>query len=282
LLLLVAIWLGDQRDVIWFICALLAANLAVLLYRITAIRWDQFACSPLQTGSLLKTGIAFWLTSIVAILRENAARLLLVFLLGPTSLGLFVVAFTASAAHLNVSKSVNLIIFSRSAFQARENALRDAARFFRIMGIMNFALSLLMVSGMPFLITLIYGNSFSESTIPAIMLLVAQYFLSQGGILDEALRGQGKPYVGLVGLLAGVAAFGMLGYFLASPFGLVGVAFASIAGQFVYAIWMMLAFSRFSNEIRLIPILEDISDLANVLKTTKRGVLNSLPRRFGP
>lgn len=274
LVLLVAIWVAGLSDVIWFVYALLAANLAVLVYRVAVIRWDQIAGPSSARGGLFQTGISFWITSIVGILRENAARLLLMFLLGPASLGLFVVAFTASAAHLNVSKSLNLIIFSRSAALHGEHALQDAARFFRLMGIVNFALSLLMVAGMPVLIWLVYGSKFSESVIPAMMLLVAQYFLSQGGILDEALRGQGRPYVGLGGLLVGIAAFAALGWFLAKPFGLLGVAFASIGGQFVYWLWMMIVFRRIGTGIRLLPMFEDISELIRLFNEMKRGLMN--------
>jgi O-antigen/teichoic acid export membrane protein len=274
LVLLVAIWMSGLRDVIWFIYALLAANLAVLAYRVAVIRWDQIGDHATAPSRLFQTGISFWITGIVGILRENAARLLLMFLLGPASLGLFVVAFTASAAHLNVSKSLNLIIFSRSAALQGEHALQDAARFFRLMGIVNFVLSMLMVAAMPVLIWIIYGSKFSESVIPAMMLLLAQYFLSQGGILDEALRGQGRPYVGLVGLIAGVAAFAALGWFLAKPYGLVGVAAASIGGQLIYWLWMMMAFRRIGDGIRLLPVLEDISELIRLFKEMKRGLMN--------
>lgn len=274
LVLLIAIWLAGLRDVIWFIYALLGANLAALAYRIVVIRWDQIANHVPPPGHLFQPGISFWITSIVGILRENAARLLLMFLLGPASLGLFVVAFTASGAHLNVSKSLNLIIFSRSAALQGELALQDAARFFRLMSIVNFALSMLMLAAMPVLIWIIYGSNFSESVIPAMMLLLAQYFLSQGGILDEALRGQGRPYVGLVGLIAGVAAFAALGWILANPYGLVGVAAASIGGQLVYWLWMMMAFRRIGNGIRLLPVLEDISELIRLFGEMKRGLMN--------
>lgn len=274
LVLLVVIWLAGLRDVIWFVYALLAGNFTVLAYRVAVIRWDQFADQAPALGNLFQTGIAFWITSIVGILRENAARLLLIFLLGPASLGLFVVAFTASAAHLNVTKSLNLIIFSRSAALHSAHALQDAARFFRLMGIVNFALSLLMVAGMPVLIWLIYGSKFSESVIPAMMLLVAQYFLSQGGILDEALRGQGRPYVGLGGLLVGVVAFAVLGWFFAKPFGLLGVAAASIGGQFVYWLWLTLSFRRIGEGIRLLPMFGDLIELSRLFKEIKRGLMN--------
>ncbi|MEY4386700.1 MAG: hypothetical protein RLY20_1983, partial [Verrucomicrobiota bacterium] len=167
LLLLVGLWLAGVREVVWFLAALLAANFAVLAYRLAVMTRAVTPDAAPANGELFRTGLPFWITGIVAVLRENAERLLLMFMLGPAPLGLYVVAFTASGAHLNISKSLNLIVFSRSAALETKHALNDGARFFRLMGVMNLVFGMAMVAVMPLFIWIIYGNKFSDSVMPA-------------------------------------------------------------------------------------------------------------------
>ncbi len=278
LLLLLALWWAGVRDVVWFLGALLAANLAVLAYRLSVVRWHQSGNDEeaADDRGLFRTGLPFWITGIVAVLRDNAERLLLMFLLGPAALGLYVAASTASAAHLNVSRSLNLIVFSRAASLKGQHAFSDAARFFRLMGLMNFILGLGMVAGMPLLIRVIYGPEFTNALLPAMMLVAAQYFVSQGAILDEALRARANPLIGLGGMLVGSAVFAAVGYALTGPFGLLGVAGASIAGQLAYSIWMITAFRKASGGLRLVPGRADFAELGLRFRETKQ----FLVRRF--
>lgn len=280
LLLLLALWAAGIREVAWFVGALLAANLAVLAYRFAVVRWEHTAPAP--AAGLFRDGLPFWATGIVAVLRDNAERLLLMFLLGPAALGLYVVAFTASGVHLNVSRSLNLIVFARGAALQPEHALPDAARFFRLMGVLNLTLGLCMVAGMPLLIWFIYGTEFTGSIVPAMLLIAAQYFLSQGAILDEALRARSNPLVGLVGMVLGMSVFAAAGGVLAGRFGLLGVAGASIAGQLTYWGWMVVAFRRASGGLRLVPGRADFADLARIVRETKRSLLNRFAPRPAP
>jgi len=278
LLLLIVFWV-DVRDAVWFIAALLAANLAVLAYRLSVVRWHFPGSAPVAPSDLFRTGLPFWITGIAAVFRDNAERLLLMFLLGPVALGLYVVAFTASAAHLNVSRSLNLVAFSRAATLLENHALHDAARFFRLMGVMNSLLGLGMVAAMPALIWLIYGQAFSGSVVPAMLLVTAQFFLSQGGILDEALRARARPMIGLGGMLVGMTVFAGVGCTLARPFGLLGVAMASISGQVAYCVWMIVAFRRAGKGLRLVPSRSDFAELTRIFRDTMLSVTNRLGAR---
>jgi O-antigen/teichoic acid export membrane protein len=277
LVLLLGLWVAGIRDVVWFVAALLAANFAVLAWRLLVVQWRQTRAS--SSAGLFRDGLPFWATGIVAVVRDNAERLLLMFLLGPVALGLYVVAFTASGVHLNVTRSLNLIVFARGAALNPEHALPDAARFFRLMGLLNLTLSLGMVLGMPLLIGLVYGRGFSNSVVPAMLLVAAQFFLSQGAILDEALRARSKPLAGLVGMVLGMAVFATAGVLLAREHGLLGVAGASIAGQFAYWTWMVMTFRRASDGLRLVPDRADVADLVRILRETRRSMMGRLALR---
>jgi O-antigen/teichoic acid export membrane protein len=262
LVLLLLLWCLKLRQVAWFLGALLAANAAVLLYRLAVVRWAVVSdVNPVSPSRLVRDGMPFWITGIVLVLRDNAERLLLMFLLGPVALGLYVVAFTASGVHLNVSKSLNLIVFARSAAQIHDLALADAARLFRLMALLNIALGVAMIAGLPLLIRIVYGPRFGASVLPAMLLVTSQGLLSQGAILDEALRAQAKPFIGLACVLLGMATFAGFGILLAGHYGLVGVASAAIAGQVAYCGAIVIATKRLVPGIQICPSASDVGQL---------------------
>lgn len=264
LVLLLAATALSLHKVSWFILALIFANLAVLGYRLAVVEWRQPRGPHIALPDLAKKGLPFWITGIAAVFRDNAERLLLLFLLGPTALGFFVVASTASGMHLNISRSLNVITFSRAANLQGRHALLDAARLFRLLGVLNLLVSLGMLAAMPLLIWVVYGSAFSDSIVPGLLLLAAQYFLSQGAILDEALRAKANPLAGLGGMLVAMACFALAGLLLARPFGLAGVACASIIGQAAYCGWMILRFRRAAHEARLVPSWSDVRELRRI------------------
>jgi O-antigen/teichoic acid export membrane protein len=274
--LLCLLWILGVRKVEWFLSALLAANLAVLLFRFSRIQARPATGSnnPIQLTGLVQNGLPFWVTDCVFVMRENAERLLLMCLLGPTALGLFVVSVTAAGAHLTVTKSLNLVIFSRSAALAKSHALKDAAQVFRIMSLVNLVCSLGMVAVQPLLIPLIFGHKFAPAIPAAALLVAAQFFQSQGSVLHEALRGQSRPFIGLTAALLGMAIFGGSGYWLAGKWGLVGVATGSILGQVAYCGFLMIALKRLEPQARLLVTREDGKRLIKILSETKAGLLN--------
>jgi O-antigen/teichoic acid export membrane protein len=278
LAMLCLLWIFGVRKVEWFLAALLTANLAVLLYRLLKIKYveEPDAAPPIHLRGLVQSGIPFWITNCVLILRDNAERLLLMFLLGPAPLGLFVVAFTAAGAHLTVTRSLNLVVFSRAAALARPHALKDAAQVFRIMGLINFVLGFGMLIVQPLFIPLIFGNAFTGAVAAAMLLVAAQFFQSQGSILQEALRGQARPFIGLAGALLGMGIFAGVGYWLASELGLVGVAIASICGQAFFCGFMIVAMKRLEPGVHLFITREDGKRLITMLGEIKAALLNRL------
>jgi O-antigen/teichoic acid export membrane protein len=276
LALLCLLWIFGVRKVEWFLGALLAANFAVLLYRFLKIKPGEAvgSMSPVGTGDLIRKGMPFWITNCILIVRENAERLLLMFLMGPAPLGLFVVAFTAASAHLTVTKSLNLVIFSRAAALPKPHALNDAAQVFRIIGLVNFVLGLGMVIVQPIFIPLIFGKAFTGAIAPAMLLVAAQFFQSQGSVLQEALRGQARPFIGLVGVLLGMGIFAVAGYWLAGELGLVGVAIASICGQASYCIFMMIALKHLEPGAHLFIKREDGQRALAMIREIKAALLN--------
>ena len=77
-------------------------------------------------------------------------------------------------------------------------------------------------------------------------------------------------------MVLGMAVFAAAGVSLVGPYGLLGVAGASIAGQFAYWAWMVMAFRRASDGLRLWPGRADFADLLRILRETMRSMWGRL------
>jgi O-antigen/teichoic acid export membrane protein len=282
LVLVSILWFAKIVDVRFFLLAMIIANALVLAYRWNAVSRDTGAAATasLTLRKLFRQGGPFFVTNNVMILNENIERLLLIFLLGPAALGLYVVASTASTAHLNISKALNLVVFARSAGLERERSFVDVARILRKMAIVNLLLSIAMAVALPFLIRLFYGRQFSGAIGAALLLLVAQYFLSQAHVVQEAFRGQSQPFVGLAGVLIGMSVFMCTGYFLALRHGILGVAFSSIFGNISFYSFMLWMLKRTAPSARLWPIRADFAEIYSVIEQGWASVRLRLVRRL--
>jgi O-antigen/teichoic acid export membrane protein len=259
-------WLLGVDDVSWFLAALLGANVATLLLRMHLTGWESVVpeADLARSRSAVWEGRTYLAVTVASLARDNVERLLILFLLGSERLGLYVVAATASGVHTTLAKSVGMMVLPRSGSMQTDDAVRDTARIFRVLSIVNAFLSGLMMATLPWLVALVFGSSFSESTTPAVVLVIAQFFATQGMILDEGLRAQLRPGIGLVANLSSVAAFCIAAYLLA-PSGVVGVACASIASQVIYCS-ILVAYVRGRFRSSLIPAKDDFRFLWTTLK----------------
>lgn len=259
LLIILCFWVTGVQKVAWFAGALIAANLCTVLFRLHHTGWACLVPDFTRTrlGSVVKEGAPFLASSAVYLAKNNIERLLLLFLLGTTQLGLYVVGFTASGLHTTLTKSVNFLILSRSGALGNERAAHDTARIFRVMSLVSAVLSIGVMIILPILIPLIFGKSYYPAVVPAMVLVLAQYLSGQGAILDEGLRAQSKPAVGLVASVVSMSVFAVGAYMLTRQQGLLGVALASVGSQIAYCL-VLSFYLRRRFRARLVPSAADI------------------------
>lgn len=265
LALVLLLWANGVVDPKWFLLSLLLANLATLAFRLIVFKPERLDSGDVTERALLREGLPFWATSLAYVLRDNIERFVAVWLVGAAGLGIYVVAWTASGAHLTLSKSLNLLVFSRSASLSSEEAMSDAGRTFRIALCANISLAVLMGLLIPWLVPAFYGAEFRDAVFPAIVLLGSQGLLAQAGILDESLRGQGRPLPGMLGVVLSVAAFSSMSGVLTPSWGPVGLAVASAFAQLLFLAVMIRAVKSGLRGLRLMPNRHDLADIAGVL-----------------
>jgi O-antigen/teichoic acid export membrane protein len=78
----------------------------------------------------------------------------------------------------------------------------------------------------PFLVVPLFGVGFAHAIRPAVVLALAASVLASANILNQGLRGAGRPHAGLASQLLGTAVMAFVALFFLRPFGLLGMALA--------------------------------------------------------
>lgn len=167
-------------------------------------------------------------------------------------------------------RSASLVAFSRSAQVDPAAAYSDALQLFRVAGIVSLMVGVLMVVIVPLALPVVYGGDYRAAVPLAQLLVVAQTAQALGSIMDESLRGQGRPFVG-VGSKA-VAAFvtGCVGFAAVPVSGVLGIAIAATLGQIAYMAVPLVMLRRVTKE-RILPCGSDFRLLRNGLQRLIRG-----------
>jgi O-antigen/teichoic acid export membrane protein len=101
-------------------------------------------------------------------------------------------------------------------------------------------IGLVLASLMPFIITPIFGSQFSRAVKPAIILTIAGSFLALGNILNQGLRGIGRPYPGLASQLLGIGVLVVAALILTPTLGIMGMSWAVVLGTCVQLLAMVV------------------------------------------
>jgi len=242
---LVAMWVYDVRQVAWAAVGLLVANAAVVVVRLILALKDMSLRGPLYSpAQTLRESVRFGLVGAAQPLYLHADKAILLWLLGAENLGLYVVALSASAAIGSITSSAGMVSFTMAAQAGPGQGFERIARTFRISALLWLIFGGILAVAMGLLLPLIYGREFAAAVNPARLLIVGSAFGGLANLLDQALRGQGRAFVGFEGRIVGLAAMVAAGIVLSSWFGLPGMCLAYAVGQGIclaFFLWRLLA-----------------------------------------
>lgn len=242
---LVAMWVYDVRQVAWAAVGLLVANAAVVVVRLILALRDMPLRGPLYSpATTLRESVRFGLVGAAQPLYLHADKAILLWLLGAENLGLYVVALSASAAIGSITSSAGMVSFTMAAQAEPGQGFERIARTFRISALLWLIFGGILALAMPLLLPLVYGHEFAPAVNPARLLIVGSAFGGLANLLDQALRGQGRAFVGFEGRIVGLVAMFAAGIVLSSWFGLPGMCVAYAVGQGIclaFFLWRLLA-----------------------------------------
>ncbi len=241
-LLLFLLWLAGFRTVFGCVAAMLAANAApVMVWFFTAASKYSFRGPLYSLTDIFKQSIPFSLAGIFYEVYLHIDKALMLWFLGTRDLGIYTVALAASSVVGSVTLSAGMVSFTLGAQADYKCGFEVLAKTFRI----SLLLWVLLGGGlslvMPWVLPLVYGSDFTDAVLPARLLIAASAFAGLGNMLEQAIRGQGRAYIGIEGRTGGLAVLLMFSFLLVKKFQIIGFCLASILGQLTYLLlilWM--------------------------------------------
>jgi len=269
------LWLAGERSVLWYVGALAVANGVVALSRAGAAWWftrGWGAVEPLPR--VMRDALPFGVAGLANPLLGAADKALLLYMLGEEKLGLYAVALAAASGLASLSQAAAAISFGMSTQSADAATFGRVARVFRLTAWTWIVAGAALAAVMPWLLPLVFGSAFAPATPAAIILIAAVGLSGQSNILEDAMRGQGRAFVGLEARTAGIVLFLAIGAMVADSWGLAGVAAAYVLGQ-ACTLGVMAAASRrhfgAAGLKSLAPRYMDLRELAVQISSTLAG-----------
>lgn len=184
--------------------------------------------------TLFKPMLSYGTPLLLAILpREMNFRfdqLLIVNVEDAQQLGLYAVSVSWAGLGLPLIGAVGYVLVPKLTAMNDESARRTLARSSRAGVAIALALGAVSALSAPFLVPLLFGNSFSVPIALPLVLAAATSILGLNGIVEEGLQGVGEPRPVLFGELVGLALTLPLLFLLVPTFGILGAAVASLVG----------------------------------------------------
>ncbi len=271
---LVLCWLYAEDKVLWAIIALLVANGGVVLLRVSGRLRELFAGGDRPSArQVLRSSLPFVAASVIALLYAQTDKALIVWLLPSEEIGLYVAAFAAAGSINVLNSSLGVVQFS-SASQAQQGygfpALACVLRRGAMLTLLGAAALAMLL---PYLLPLVFGAEFAAATPVALILLPGMVLAGLSEVVNQSLRGQGRPVAGALSKSVGLTVMGGLGVVLASRWGGRGIAVGYLAGEVVCFSGLVLVCLRCYQDAscrELFPMTADLDSLMSFLK-----------RRFG-
>lgn len=260
---LVAMWVWNVREIRWAVVGFLVATATVVVVRLLLSLKDMPLRGPLYSPRrTLRESVRFGLVGAAQPLYLHADKAILLWLLGAENLGLYVVALSASTAIGSITTSTAMVTFTAAAQAGPGEGFERIARTFRISALLWLLFGGILALAMGLLLPLVYGGQFAAAVNPARLLIVGSAFGGLATLLDQAMRGQGRPLAGLEARIAGLVAILAAGIILARYFGLLGMCLAFTGGQAVcLAIFIWRVNRHFDNLgtcRQYVPALDDV------------------------
>ena len=277
---LFVLFFADLGEVRWAVVVLLCGQGLTTVVTL-ALAWrDTPLIGPMADfRPLLRATPPFGLAKITDELYAHIDKILLVWLLPPELRGFYVVALSAASVTRTIYGRSGFVAFSMTAQEGNGSGFAMVAALFRRLFWVWLAVAGTLAALLPLLIPLVYGQEFAPAIGPALLLLVGTGFAGMATLLDQCLRGQGRPLVSLAARGGSVVATAVAAYALAQPFGVVGMAGAyTIAQGVCLLIVASIAVRHYqgAHAGQLRPRLRDIRELYNsihrrVMTRIKRG-----------
>lgn len=217
----------------------------------------------------LKYGIKAYLGITMSFFNRRLDVFILNYFKTPNEVGIYSISTALAELIWKLPNSIAIPLFPKVARENKEDStiftIFIARITFYILLICSF---LMLIAGYP-LIILLFGDKFSASFEPLILLLPGIVFIGEGRVLSAYFHGINKPEYGSFFTMASVIFTIVFDLLLIPPYGTKG---AAIASSIAYTVSGILSIALFSKEAKInffIMFTPPIKELVKILKRTK-------------
>jgi O-antigen/teichoic acid export membrane protein len=227
-LLIACIGVTHQIQIRWFVVAFLASHLLAALLRLW-IQRKLITRGKLRIdrcGHLLRAGAPFFGATVSNLIWVQLDTILVVSLLNTEAAGIYAVAAAFANGQSSLGDALGITSFASLSNERNSGSWEKMITgMFRQSALVLCGVGLVLSCLIPFLVVPLFGVEFSRAVWPAVVLALASSATALANILNQGLRGAGRPHAGLVSQMVGIGVMAIAAFFFLRRFGLMGMAF---------------------------------------------------------
>lgn len=254
LLLILVLALGKRAQVRWFVAAFLASHALAVAIRFWIHR-RSLAGGKFEIAScrlLLRAGAPYFGATVSNLVSLQMDTILVVSLLNAEAAGLYVVASAIANGQSALCEALGITSFAVVSHEkdpdSREKIISAT---FRQSALASCGAGLALCAAIPVLAVPLFGAAFARAVWPGVVLAAAAAVLGSANILNQGLRGTGRPHEGVLSQALGIAALVCGALLLLRRFGLMGMAGAVFLSACVQLVALVFAAARW---LRISPL----------------------------
>lgn len=247
LALIAFIGVTRRKQVIWFILVFLASQMLAALLRLWIQRKSVMNGKPRldRCRHLLRAGAPYFGATISNLVSLQLDTILVVSLLNAEAAGIYAVASAIAAGQSSLGDALGITSFAVLSNETDlESRQRIITRTFRQSALISFAAGLALASLIPLLVVPLFGFEFTTAIRPGVILALAASLTASANILNQGLRGAGRPHAGLVSQVLAIAVMGLAALFLLERLGVMGMAYAVLMSSGAQLLVMVAAAAK--------------------------------------
>ena len=212
-----------RNEVRWFVSAFLVSHLLAVLLRIWVQR-KSLAAGNLRFDEcrhLLRAGVPYFGATVSNLFSLQLDTILVVSLLNTEAAGIYVVASAFANGQSSIGEALGITSFAVISNESDTgNQEKIITETFRQSALVSCGVGLVLSGLIPFLVVPMFGFKFLAAVWPAVVLALAACLTASANILNQGLRGAGRPHAGLVSQLLGAGVMALAALFFCRGSGL--------------------------------------------------------------
>jgi O-antigen/teichoic acid export membrane protein len=247
LILICFVGVTRRAQVRWFVVVFLASHVLTVLMRLWVQRasFQRGRVKLGEFGHLLRAGVPYFGATVSNLVSLQLDIILVVSLFNTEAAGIYAVASACADGQTALGEALGITAFGVLSNEANDGSRkRIITETFRQSALVSSGAGVVLACLIPFLVVPLFGARFSQAVRPGMLLALAGSVAASANILNQALRGAGRPHAGLVSQLLGAAVLALAALVLFRRLGLVGVAFAVCVGSLAQLLVLIVAAAK--------------------------------------